>query len=91
MLLGRLVMHVQQSLKSVRKRAKRMYYVERVRECEHVFEPHGMQGYGRFSRRPCTLFALVGAAALSRTHRSLHSVVAAFTRSIFSSVFAPGF
>ena len=68
-----------------------MYYVERVRECEHVFEPHRMQGYGRFSRRPCTLFALVGAAALSRTHRSLHSVVAAFTRSIFSSIFTPGF
>ena len=44
MLLGRLVMHVQQSLKSVRKRAKRMYYVERFRECKHVFEPHGMQG-----------------------------------------------
>ena len=62
MFLGRLVMHVQPSLES-------------VRECEHIFEPHGMQGYGRFSRRPCTLFALVGAAALSHTHRSLHSAM----------------
>ena len=93
MLLGWLVMHVQRSVKSVRKRAMRMYYVERVRECERVFELHGMQGYDHFSRRPCTLFALLGAAALSRTHRSqhrLHSIVAAFMHSFFSSVFAPG-
>ena len=70
------------SVKSVRRQAKRTHYVERVWECEHVFEPHRTQRYGCFSRRPCTLFASLGAAALSCTHRSrrrLHSVEAAFT------------
>ena len=70
------------SVKSVRRQAKRTHYVERVWECEHVFEPHRTQRYGRLSRRPCTLFASLGAAALSCTHRSrrgLHSVEAAFT------------
>ena len=46
-----------------------MNYVERVREYEHVFEPHRTRRYGRLSRRPHALFALLG-AALSRTHRS---------------------
>ena len=27
------------------RKAKRMYYVERVRECERVFEPHRRRGY----------------------------------------------
>ena len=82
------VMHVKRSVKSVmRGKAKRMHYrfVERVRQCKRVFEPHRMRGYGRFSRRPRALFASLGAAALSRTHRSrrgLHGVVAAFTLSL---------
>ena len=82
MLLGRLVMHVQRSVKSVRRKAKCTHYVERVWECERVFEPHRTQRYGHFSRRPHALFASLGAAALSRTHRSqrkLHGVEAAFT------------
>ena len=76
------VMHVQQSVKSVRRKAKHMYYVERVRECECVFEPHRMRGYRHFSRRSWTLFASLDAAALSCTQRPrcrLHRVVAAFT------------
>ena len=47
-----------------------------------------------FSRRPHALFATLGAAALSHTHCSrcgLDGVVAAFTHSVFSSVFVPGF
>ena len=50
-------------------------------ECERSFAPHGMRGNGSFSRRPHTLFAMLGTAALSRTHRSqrrIYSVVAAF-------------
>ena len=81
-LLGRLVMHVQRSVKSVRRKAKRTHYVERVWECERVFEPHRTRRYGRFSRRPHALFASLDAAALSRTHRSrrrIHEVEAAFT------------
>ena len=52
------------------------------RDREHIFGPHRTWGYGRLSRRPHALFASLGAAALSRTHRSrcgLHGVVAAFT------------
>ena len=59
-----------------------MHYIQRARECEHVFEPHRMQRYGRFSRRPHALFALLGTAALSCTHCSqsgLHGIEAAFT------------
>ena len=61
--------------------------------CEHGFAPHRLRGYGRFSRRPHVLFATLGTAALSHTHHSqsgLHSVVAAFTLSVFPSVFMPG-
>ena len=82
MLLGWLVMHVQRSVKSVRRKAKCTHYVERVRECERVFEPHRTRRYGRLSRRPRALFASLGAAALSRTYRSrrgLHGVDASFT------------
>ena len=66
----------------MRKKAKRTHYVERVQECERVFESHRMRRYGGFSRRSSALFALLGAIALSRTHRSrrgLHGVEAAFT------------
>ena len=58
---------VQRSVKGVRRKAKRTYYVESVRECERVFEPHRMRRYGGFSRRPHALFASLGAAAPSRT------------------------
>ena len=71
-----------ESVKSVRRQAKRTHYVERVRECERVFEPHRTQRYGRISKRPCTLFTLLGAAALSCIHcsrRGLHGDEAAFT------------
>ena len=70
-----------ESVKSVRRQAKCMHYVERVWECERVFKPHRTQRYGRLSRRPCTLFASLGTTALSCTHRSrhgLHGVEAAF-------------
>ena len=83
-------MHVQRSVINVRRRPKRTYYIERVWGCKRGFELHRTQGYGHFSRRPRALF---GAAALSCTHhsrRGLHSVVAAFTLSVFLSVFAPG-
>ena len=33
-------------------------------------EPHRMQRYGHLPGRPRALFALLGTAALSRTHRS---------------------
>ena len=75
-------MHVQQSVKSGRRKAKCTHYVERVRECERVFELHRTRRYGSFSRRPHAFFASLGAAALSRTHhsrRELHGVEAAFT------------
>ena len=81
-LLGRSVMHVQQSVKSVRRKAKRTHYIERVWKCECVFEPHRTRRYSQFSRRPHTLFASLGAAALSHTHHSrpsLHGIEAAFT------------
>ena len=64
--------------------------LKEFQECEHDFALHRTQGY---ARRPHTLFATLGAAALSRTHRSrrgLHGIVAAFTLSVFSSVFMPG-
>ena len=80
--LGRSVMHVQRSVKSVRRKAKRTHYVERTGGCERVFEPHRTRKYGRSSRRPRALFASLGAAAFSRTHlsrRGLHGVEAAFT------------
>ena len=35
--LGRSVMHVQWSVKSVRRKVKRMHYVEKARECERIF------------------------------------------------------
>ena len=46
------------------------------------FAQHRTRGYGCFWRQPHALFASLGTAALSRTHRSrcgLHSAVAAFT------------
>ena len=79
---GRSCMCNERSVKSVRRKAKRMHYVERVRECECVFELHRTQRYGCLSRRPHALFALLGTAALSCTHRSrrgLHGVESAFT------------
>ena len=75
-------MHVQRSVKSVRRKAKCTHYVERVRECERVFKLHRTQRYGCLSRQPRALFASLGAAALSCTHhsrRGLHGVEAAFT------------
>ena len=75
----------------MRRKAKRTYYIERVRQCEHIFELHRMRGYDCFSRQPCALFALMGAAALSGTHRSqcgLHSIVVAL-RFVLSSDFTP--
>ena len=76
-----------------RRRAKRLYYTERVWGCERGFEPHRMQGYGRFSRWPLALFALLETGVLSHTHccqHGLHGVVTAFMLSVFSSVFMPG-
>ena len=67
---------------ALRRKAKRTHYVERAQECERVFEPHRMWRYSGFSRQPCTLFASLGAAAPSHTHRSrhgLHGAEAAFT------------
>ena len=81
-------MHVQHSVKSVR-RAKHTYYVERVSRIECGFAPHRTWGYDSFSRWPRALFATVGTAALSRTHRfqrRLLGIVAAFTLSVSSPV-----
>ena len=81
--MGRPRMCNEQSVKNVRRKARRTHYVERIRECERVFEPHRTRRYGRLSR-PRTLFASLGTAALSHTHRSrrgLHGVEAAFTLS----------
>ena len=64
--------------------------LKEFRGCERGFAPHRMRGYGSLSRKPGTLFAMLGAAALSRSHcsrRGLHGVVNAFT---LSSVFVPG-
>ena len=75
----------------MRRKAKRTYYIERVRQCEHIFELHRMRGYGCFSRQSCAMFALMGAAALSGTHHAqcgLHSIMVAL-RFVLSSVFAP--
>ena len=88
---------MQQSVKSVRM-TKRTYTIygttlKEFRGCERSFAPHRMRGNGSFSRQPGTLFITLGAAALSRTHRSrhgLHGVVVAFTLSVFSSAFVPG-
>ena len=55
--------------------------LKEFRGCEHGFAPHRTRGFGRFSRRPRALFATLGAAALSHTHRSqcgLHGIVTAF-------------
>ena len=90
-------MHVQQSVKSVR-RAKRTYTIygttlKEFRGCERGFAPHRTRGNGSFSRQPRTLFITLVAAALSRTHRSRHehhTIVVAFTLSVFSSYFVPG-
>jgi len=79
MLLVWSVFHVQQSVKNVRRKAKRTHYVERVWECECVFKPHRTQRYGGFSRRPCTLFASLGAATLCRTMLILIVLDADFT------------
>ena len=71
----------ERSVKSVRRKARRTHYVKRIRECEHVFEPHRTRRFGRLLR-PRALFASLGAAALSHTHhsrRGLHDIEAAFT------------
>ena len=66
-LLGWSVMHVQRSVKSVRRKAKRTYVesnVERVWECECIFELHRTWGCGCSSRQSHALFESLGAAAL---------------------------
>ena len=64
---------MQRNTNSLRRKAKRTYFIERVREREDMV--------GRLSRRSHALFASLGAAAISRTHRSRRGlgVVAAFT------------
>ena len=80
------------SVKSVRRKAKHMHYVERVRECERIFEPHKTWRYGRLSRRPRALFASLSAAVslilivLDADFMALRLHL----RSVFSSVFVPG-
>ena len=61
-------MHVQRSVKSVRRRAK--HTLKELQGCECSFELHRMRGYGCFLRRPHALFASLGAGALSCTHCS---------------------
>ena len=81
-LAGRSCICNKRSVKSVRRKAKHTNYIERVRECERVFEPHRTWRHGRLSRRPRALFASLGAADLSCTHRSqrgLHGIEAEFT------------
>ena len=79
---------------------KHVHYVERVQECERIFEPHRMRRYGHLSRRSRALFASVGDATLSlmliilgmdfmamRLH--LRSVFSVFALGSSSSFFAP--
>ena len=70
-----------EGVRSVRREAKRMHYVEWVWKCECVFELHRTWGYGRLSRQPHAC-----------THRSRCDFMALWLhlRSVFSSVFAPG-
>ena len=72
----------------VRRKAKCTHYIERVWECERVFEPHRTWRYGCFSRRPCALFPSLGAAALSRTHRSRHGLQGVEATFTLSSLFS---
>ena len=77
---GRSCMCNEQSVKSMRRKAKRTHY-----EFENVSafsNRTGTRRYGRLSRLPLALFVLLGAAALFRTNCSrcgLHGVEAAFT------------
>ena len=84
---------MQRNANSLRRKAKRTYFFERVRECERVFAPHRTRGYGRLSRRPHALFALLGATALSLKLIVLDvdfMVLWLHLRSVFSSIFEPG-
>ena len=84
---------MQRNANSLRRKAKRTYFFERVRECERVFAPHRMRGFGRLSRRPHALFALLGATALSLELIVLDvdfMVLWLHLRSVFSSIFEPG-
>ena len=62
MLLGQSVMHVQRSVKSVRRRAK--HTLKGFKDMSAVLK-HRSRGYGRFSRQPHTSFASLAAATLS--------------------------
>ena len=93
---GRCVMHVQRSVKSVRRKAKPTHSIERVENVSVFWTAQNAKiwslRYGRFSRWPCALFASLGTAAFSRTHCSrcrLHGIVAAFTLCLLFR-FAPG-
>ena len=80
---------MQRSVKSVRRQSVPTTLIE-FQGCERGFAPHRTRRYGQ----PHALFAALGAAALSRTHHSqhgLHGVVAAFTFSVFSSIFVPAY
>ena len=51
--LERSVMHVQQSVRSVRRKAKRTHYVKRVRECERVFKMHNVKIWSFLKTTTC--------------------------------------
>ena len=75
------------------RRVKRTYYVdvEDVSAVSHRTEREDM--VVSQDDQLGALFATLGAAAHSRTHRSrrgLHGVVAVVTLSVFSSIFLPG-
>ena len=78
-------------VKSLRRKAKHMYYVE---EFENVsaFSNHTEHEIWSFLKMT-TLFASLGVAALSHTYQSrrgLHGVVAAFMLCFLFCFFAPG-
>ena len=67
--------------------------VKSVRRANHTYKDVSAVSHSTEREDPRALFATLGAAALSRTHCSrcgLDGVVAAFTHSVFSSVFVPG-
>ena len=51
--------------KSLRRKAKRMYFVERVRERDRVFGLHRTRGYGRLTRRPTCFICFARRCCLS--------------------------
>ena len=55
----------ERNVKSVWRKAKCTHYIERVQECDRVFEPHRTWRYGSLSRRPRAFFASLSYSSFS--------------------------